>query len=555
MPEFDPSKPFEPIGATAAAPMAFDPSKPHEVLSVHPQQKGGFWRNAGAGLEESPGMMADTFQSHGTADMSAGANDPQLAPRDVDVATPITKAISGVTGLDPSKVPQNTFVDRLGRNLGRSLPTMIAPEAGAANAARVAATGLGSVLGQTAAQEFFPDSPTAQTIGALIGGGGTGAVVSGRAGRAAGTVAANTVGTTTGVGATPLKTAFRAGAEGNKTFLQHMREGADPAAVVKMAKDAVTALRQDRSKAYQAGMGDIRNQSEADSAAYRAQMAARAEDTGIPAPRAPEKGAADPSQLSFDPIYEKISETNKVKNFQGEDLDPKTAAAREEVSNIISDWRNKDPETFHTPMGFDALKQKLGYELKTLDYKDPAYIPVKQAYDAVKEAIVKQAPTYAKVMKNYETASDLITEMEKTLSLNPKATIDTQLRKLQSVMRNDVSTSYGARAKLVDEIAKKEPDVPFALAGQALNPIAPRGIARAGVTMGAVAKGLASLPALPFASPRAMGELSYGLGKVFGRKNPIPPAPYPYRGLIPAALPTITPTGVQSPYRKGGFVQ
>jgi hypothetical protein len=52
--------------------------------------------------------------------------------------------------------------------------------------------------------------------------------------------------------------------------------------------------------------------------------------------------------------------------------------------------------------------------------------------NVVKAQVVEQAPGYAKTMKNYEKASNLIREIEGTLSLNPKARIDTALRKLQS---------------------------------------------------------------------------------------------------------------------------
>jgi hypothetical protein len=60
----------------------------------------------------------------------------------------------------------------------------------------------------------------------------------------------------------------------------------------------------------------------------------------------------------------------------------------------------------------------------------PAQKVATQVYNVVKDQIVKQAPEYAKTMAD-EKASNLIREMEKTLSLNPKASVDTTLRKLQ----------------------------------------------------------------------------------------------------------------------------
>lgn len=67
-------------------------------------------------------------------------------------------------------------------------------------------------------------------------------------------------------------------------------------------------------------------------------------------------------------------------------------------------------------------------------------------------------------MKNYENASNLIREIEKTLSLNPKASIDTALRKLQSVMRDNVNTNYGKRGDLVGATKAWKESEEYALA-------------------------------------------------------------------------------------------
>jgi hypothetical protein len=100
------------------------------------------------------------------------------------------------------------------------------------------------------------------------------------------------------------------------------------------------------------------------------------------------------------------------------------------------------------------------------------------------------------------------------------------MRKLQSLMRNNVTTNYGQRANLANEmIAAGGQDFMPALAGQALNDFMPRGIQRAGVGTGGA--GLAMTGNIPAAaglaamsSPRLMGETFYGLGKASGAVNP-----------------------------------
>lgn len=361
------------------------------------------------------------------------------------------------------------------------------------------------------------------------------------------------LGTSTGAGPRALQTAVQAGQEGSQPFLQNMRGETDPTKVVDMARSALGQMRNERAQAYQAGMGSIADKSATDSAAYRAQMAARAEDTGVTSPN-----SADPSVLSFDPVDTALAKTNKVKNFQGVDIDPETADTREKVSGIISDWKNMDPETFHTPVGFDALKQRLGNLMRSLPYGSPERIVAQNGYNAVRSSIVDQAPEYAKVMKDYEKASDQIDDVEKTLSLKPTTSADTTLRKLQSIMRNDVSSNYGARAKLGDVLAQYEPDLPKVLAGQTLSSAAPRGLSK--LIAGGAGLGVLAHPylaaALPFTSPRLVGETAYGLGAA-GRGAGMIANKIPDR-LVPGGLLAAQQAGQAAtalyPYKRGGMI-
>lgn len=140
----------------------------HPALST--PSSGGFWRNVGAGLEEIPG---------GIANLLANSN-PDAMPFEVrDAATAgqgVAGRIGNATGLKPSQVSENTFTDKLGRNLPGAALSLIPGEGDVslANMARQGLTGLGSVLGQTTAQTVAPDSPAAQIAGALAGGLTTG---------------------------------------------------------------------------------------------------------------------------------------------------------------------------------------------------------------------------------------------------------------------------------------------------------------------------------------------------------------------------------------------
>jgi hypothetical protein len=124
-------------------------------------------------------------------------------------------------------------------------------------------------------------------------------------------------------------------------------------------------------------------------------------------------------------------------------------------------------------------------------------------------------------MKGYEESSKLIKEIEKSLSLGEKASADTALRKLQSVMRNNVNTNFGNREKLVEVLKNAGADnVLEKLAGQSLNSWTPRGLGKI-VAGGTGAAALATtnpalLPLIAAQSPRLVGEASYYGGKAAG---------------------------------------
>ena len=169
-------------------------------------------------------------------------------------------------------------------------------------------------------------------------------------------------------------------------------------------------------------------------------------------------------------------------------------------------------------------------------------------YNAVKNEIVKQAPEYAKVMSDYENASALLKDIQGTLSLNKNANVDTSVRKLQSILRNNANTNYGRRVDLAREL--EATGVPGAdtlfpqLAGQMLSSKTPRGIQ--GGVLPSVAGGAAFLGGLTnpatlaavtggvFASsPRLVGEAAYYGGKAAGTTKMLSDALQNYTGKVP----------------------
>ena len=296
-----------------------------------------------------------------------------------------------------------------------------------------------------------------------------------------------------GVGMEPINQAIRAGKEGNQTFVQNMRDKVPSLQVLDDAKANLAQMNADKMKEYRSGMVDIKN---------------------------------DKSVLDFAGIDKALTNAESMAYYKGKIKDKTAANVLEDMKKKVDDWKNSDPAEYHTPEGMDALKQTL-YESfgKLAREEKTAYAAGKQVYDSVKSEIGKQAPTYAQVMKGYSESSDLINEIERTLSLGDKASADTAMRKLQSLMRNNVNTNYGQRVSLAQELSKAGGiDLMPALAGQAMNSLTPRGLQGASnvptayLAYGAGGPALAAADVLS-SSPRVVGETAYKYGQMAGALN------------------------------------
>lgn len=296
---------------------------------------------------------------------------------------------------------------------------------------------------------------------------------------------ADVLGLTTGTGSTPIKTAYDAGVKNIDAFPDQMRPGGNMEDVVSMAES---------------GLGEIVKKRSAD---YQANNTL--------------KTAAGKQALDTRPIWDKITNSAGMGRFQGVVYNKDAVRVVDDITDLLKQFE-KAPDG-KSAMALDKLKQAV-YQIES---KEPPGSPsrniAKDVRREIGDQIRKQLPAYDKQMKEYSKASDLIGEMRRTLSINEKATTDTTMRKLQSVMRNNVNTNWGARQKLVDELAKYEPNLPYALAGQAMSDTMPRGLARvnagtAGVT--AAATNPWALLLAPAFSPRAVGETAYAVGRGAG---------------------------------------
>lgn len=304
-----------------------------------------------------------------------------------------------------------------------------------------------------------------------------------------------TLGLSTGAGGDAVGEAFKAGATRNPQFLANLRGEVPASDILEAAQSGLQTLKNQRRQAYEQGI-QTTNKNQV--------------------------------FLDFKPIETTFQDTLKgltVKGVGGvtaSRVGEKTLREIDEIRNVVGEWKSK-PE-LHTAEGLDALKRRID-DLYDNNMSKEAKSILTQTRGQVKNTIVKQDPNYAKTMRDYEQSLGLERELETALGLGDRTSIDTAIRKLQSLTRNNANTSYQYRQQLAD-ILKKEAGVDLmpALSGQALNSFAPRGIqkvlpsftAGSGIT-GAMTlgpAGLIPLATLPLQSPRVVGEGAYLAGKM-----------------------------------------
>lgn len=466
-----------------------------------------------------------------------------LRYRPVETAKSVLDVLAGVSEILPQ--PRMTEEARRERNaLAAKYPVREAREARSKAAAAavwqdfVDAYGSEEALKNTLANHpgrFVMDASTLGTAGGAAPGRvvqvvaragavidpltQTGNVIKG-AGKLTDVAGSNVLGMTTGAGSESIRAAGRAGREGGatgKAFTDNMRGNVPIEDIVVLAKSGLEEIRKDRAAAYKAGKADL---------------------------------SKDATVLDFTNIDASVAKASDVGEYRGrsgsgpaQTTEPKAVAITQEMTDSINAWKQLDPAEFHTPEGLDALKRRLGNIRDSTQQGSPDRVAADRIYRAVRDEVAAQAPGYAKMMEDYSVASDKIKEVTKTFSLGEKATGDTAARKLQSATRDGAQTSWRKRGELLNELATYEPDLPYAIAGQSLNALAPRGlVARAGsmyaggsAIAGLLANPLSALPtiaSLPAFSPRIIGEVVYLGGKAVGSVDQVAKV----LGITPARL-------------------
>lgn len=334
------------------------------------------------------------------------------------------------------------------------------------------------------------------TLTAKVGAKGTTKVV--------GKVATPVLALTSGVGKKSIEQAYEAGFEGGKAleeFRDNMK-GADPQLILDDAMANLEKLRQEKNATYVSGMKNL-----------------EASDVKIG--------------------YNKIDYAlNQAKKKAGA-IDTKTSRVLKRVESMINQAKESG---FNSPVQMDELKRAINEVRMDQPAGSQRQTVVAEIQNTIRDVINKSAPEYGKTMELYAEASEKMKELKQVLSVGKNP--DTALRKLLSVMRDNVQTNYGKRATLAEELGGSS--LLNKIAGQELSSLMPRGmtgrlLGGGAVGFGAVTGGVGGLltpgaiPALAAASPRLIGEAAQLTGQARRATQRaaqvLPPATPSYLGI------------------------
>lgn len=362
------------------------------------------------------------------------------------------------------------------------------------------------------------------------------------AGKAIGALGREALGASTGTGAGTIKeftNAITKGGETANVARQAMRGNLNPQDIVEEAKTAFGQVIKNRSDEYTSKLNTLKTKSNViNHKPIIEKFNKQLDDFGV---FFDDVGKPDFSRAPGLGRYEKDLESlSKTLSRWGTREGDNTIAGIDQLKQVIDDFRIGSADS----KKFDTFVTSLRGEAKDLIRKD-----------LVKAKDLKTLNTYEKMLKDYEISTKDIRDIQKSLSLGDKASVDTAFRKLSTVLR----TNNEVRKQAVDQLnALTGGTLLPKIAGQQLSETLPRGLMRTVVTGGVGVGTLSGAGIIPmlklalFSSPRAVGEILNALGIVGNKANIVKNAliksgiTSPGDYLFSSKPPTMSTQGIQA---------
>lgn len=300
---------------------------------------------------------------------------------------------------------------------------------------------------------------------------------------AVGTVAAETLGNTTGAGASSINEAFNH----TQAFTDALRGKVNPDELVQTVQDAVSGIASNRRTQYLSDLAKV---------------------------------GAQKTSLDISPVFNTLDQ--QLKNFgvtEGKDgalnfsrsSIANNGTARADIQGVydtLKDWGTQPGD--RTAVGVDTLKKQLS------DFYSPsgsARAFVQSVKGSVSDILQKQVPGYADMTKSYSEASSLLDDIKSATGIGSgPAKVDTVFTKLTSAMKGDKQL----RLEVLNEIQAKgaQPDIMGKIAGMNMQTFFPKSLIGKGIDVGLLYHFFdpSFIPVFLSTSPRLMGEFVRALG-------------------------------------------
>lgn len=336
------------------------------------------------------------------------------------------------------------------------------------------------------------ENPFEAGMGTVVGGA---IPLVGPAIRGTGRVAGEALGVSTGTGYGAVKRGYEATSAGGASadaFRSAMRGNVSPEQIVDEARNALGQIVVNRRKAYQGDLANLKTNVHEYS----------------PASLRPLVDSFQKQMNDFGVVFDEAG----VPNFERSPGLGRYEGDLTKIGTVLQNWGSRPGDM--TVVGIDKLKQVLDdFRIGSRDsQKFDSFVT--NLRNKAKD-IIKNEPGYEKMVKDYESSTGLIKEIQRGLSLGDRAQADTAFRKLTGALR--VNNEF--RRQLINELdTLTDGTLSAKIAGQQMSEMLPRGLIRPiGGLAGAagVLGGVGIIPLLKaalFTSPRIVGEILSALG-------------------------------------------
>ena len=314
------------------------------------------------------------------------------------------------------------------------------------------------------------------------------------------------IGQTTGSGKRAVEEALK----GSKEFVDAMRGTMTEEEILKNSRDAIQGLKDSRSAAYQAELGNLKN------AAQK-----------IPINDVKQTANAWLKRYG-------VRNVNGKLDFSRSTLKDVAATEVQSIYDDVIAWGSKPDDL--TPLGLDTLKRRIQ---NNFVQNSQSRAMATSLSNSVKDKIVQNVPTYAKMTGDYEKSSSVINSIEYALSTKNTAAADTALRKIMTAMRQE----SGFRRSMLDTLDQQTgSNIAAQAAGATMSNAWSNRLGPMLTTTGAGTAAYLSNPyiigLLPLASPRVMGEFTRAMGAMTRAGGKVPKSAILSAGQVQAVQPS-----------------